>query len=146
MRIGELSALTGASERSLRYYEEQLLLRPRRRPSGYRDYTPADVTTVHHVRTLLAAGLNTALIAEILPCMVEDDQRSLVAPCAELRVALEAERDRIDAQIDELLATRALLDTVITNPASAGLTRPRLRRRTDAIHERRHRPDRLVAR
>lgn len=120
MRIGELSALTGASERSLRYYEEQGLLRPGRTPSGYRDYEPADVTTIRHVRTLLAAGLSTAVIADVLPCMVEDGAdesvRRLVAGCPELLDVLKAERDRIDGQIDDLRATRAVLDTIIATP------------------------------
>jgi hypothetical protein len=43
VRIGELSRRTRVSERLLRYYEEQGLLRPGRRPSGYREYGDADV-------------------------------------------------------------------------------------------------------
>lgn len=38
MRIGELAALTGASPRSLRYYEEQNLLSSCRTTSGQRVY------------------------------------------------------------------------------------------------------------
>jgi hypothetical protein len=47
MRIGELRRRTGVSERLLRYYEEQGLLRPQRRPSGYREYDDSDVTRDH---------------------------------------------------------------------------------------------------
>ena len=43
MRIGELSRRAGVSQRALRYYEEQGLLRPARRSSGYREYGPEDV-------------------------------------------------------------------------------------------------------
>ena len=59
MRIGELARRVGVAPRLLRYYEEQGLLRPRRTSSGYREYGEADVDVVHHVRTLLAAGLST---------------------------------------------------------------------------------------
>ncbi|MFI5897699.1 MerR family DNA-binding transcriptional regulator [Actinoplanes sp. NPDC051513] len=38
MRIGDLSAATGASTRSLRYYEEQGLLTSTRTPGGQRVY------------------------------------------------------------------------------------------------------------
>lgn len=38
MRIGELARRTGVSERMLRYYEQEGLLRPARTTSGYRDY------------------------------------------------------------------------------------------------------------
>jgi DNA-binding transcriptional MerR regulator len=118
MRIGELSELVGISERALRYYEEQGLLKPGRRPSGYREYSEADAQTVRRIRTLLAAGLSTSFIAEVLPCMVDDGE--IVAPvCEELVPYLAHERDRIDRSIDELLATRGILDAIIAaRPAS----------------------------
>jgi DNA-binding transcriptional MerR regulator len=113
MRIGELSERIGISERALRYYEEQGLLRPSRRPSGYREYSEADAQTVRRIRTLLAAGLGTSVIAEVLPCVV--DEGEIVAPaCPELVPYLVQERDRITRSIDELRTTRAILDAIIT--------------------------------
>ncbi|TVU59258.1 MerR family DNA-binding transcriptional regulator [Paenarthrobacter nitroguajacolicus] len=38
MRIGELSTRTGVSVRSLRYYEQQLLVEPQRTSAGHRIY------------------------------------------------------------------------------------------------------------
>ncbi|WUH97924.1 MerR family transcriptional regulator [Spirillospora sp. NBC_00431] len=114
MRIGQVSRRTGVSERSLRYYEEQGLLRPERRPSGYRVYGDADVAAVRRIRILLAAGLNTAQISQVLPCIVDDD--GLLAPsCPELVDELVKQRDRIGAAIDELATTRANLDTIIAS-------------------------------
>ena len=95
MRIGELARRVGVAPRLLRYYEEQGLLRPRRTSSGYREYGEADVDVVHHVRTLLAAGLSTTTIGELLPCMGADGER-LIASCPELLDDLQRERDRLD--------------------------------------------------
>lgn len=116
MRIGELSRRTGTSRRALRYYEEQGLLLPARRPSGYREYGAADVPRVRRIQTLLAAGLGTAIIAEVLPCMVGDGE--VLAPaCPELIPELARERDRITRSIDELAAARTILDAIIGAPA-----------------------------
>ncbi|ASO20435.1 MerR family transcriptional regulator [Actinoalloteichus hoggarensis] len=118
MRIGELSRRTGVSERSLRYYEQQGLLGPRRRPSGYREYVESDLDVVRRIRTLLAAGLSTAIIAEVLPCMVDDGER-LVPACPELAVELDRERDRITGHIDELTDARAMLTEIIAATAAS---------------------------
>ncbi|HVT68321.1 MAG TPA: MerR family transcriptional regulator [Trebonia sp.] len=119
MRIGELSRRSGVSQRSLRYYEEQGLLRPRRRPSGYREYAPSDVAVVRRIRGLLAAGLSTATIASVLPCIRDDGER-LVPTCPDLVAELRRERDRIDQAIGDLTASRQILDTVImSGPAAA---------------------------
>jgi len=112
MRIGELARRTGVSERALRYYEEQGLLTPQRRASGYRVYGEADVAAVRRIRILLAAGLSTAQILEILPCVVDEDGW-LTPDCPELVDALRQQRSRLDAAIGELETTRANLDTII---------------------------------
>lgn len=116
MRIGELARRTGASPRALRYYEEQDLLRPDRRASGYRDYGERSVRTVQHIRLLLSAGLGTAVISEILPC-IADDTVVLAPTCPELLDGLAEERARISASIDKLLAARGILDSLMQHGA-----------------------------
>ncbi|WP_067480037.1 MerR family transcriptional regulator [Actinomadura hibisca] len=112
MRIGELSRRTGVHERLLRYYEEQDLLQPARRPSGYREYSEADVDTVRRIRSLLAAGLNTATIGTILPCLRDEGER-LVPTCSDLLGDLMRERERITKAITDLQTSRSALDSVI---------------------------------
>lgn len=112
MRIGELSRRTGQSTRALRYYEEQGLLRPRRRSSGYRDYEETAVESVRRIRILLAAGLPTRVIAEVLPCMIATG--SYLAPtCEEMAEDLRAELDRMNRDIDERLAAREILESIL---------------------------------
>ncbi len=118
MRIGELSERTGVSQRLLRYYEQQGLLAPERTASGYRDYDAADLTTVDRIRRLLAAGLSTATIALVLPCLSKNDTR-LVPTCPELVDELRREHDRLTRAIDDLAASRDALHAVITAAAGA---------------------------
>ncbi len=109
MRIGTLARRTGVSERLLRYYEEQGLLHPSRLPSGYREYGESDVDTVRQIRTLLAAGLNTVVIAQVLPCVREDGER-LVPTCPDLVGHLRRERARITESITQLRRSQRLID------------------------------------
>ncbi|MEU8694709.1 MULTISPECIES: MerR family transcriptional regulator [unclassified Streptomyces] len=115
MRIGELSRRTSVSQRSLRYYEEQGLLTPTRLPNGYRDYDERTVTTVRRIQILLSAGLGTSAVAEILPCAV-DDTVVLAGKCPELIDGLAKERRRINTAIDDLIAARDILDSLIGRP------------------------------
>ncbi|MEU0743399.1 MerR family transcriptional regulator [Streptomyces sp. NPDC006134] len=127
MRMGEFSRRTGVSQRLLRYYEEQGLLKPSRRPSGYREFAEEDIATVRGIRILLGAGLNTATIAGLLPCMVDDGQ--LLAPaCSGMLPDLNRERERIDEAVAGLLAARDTLDAIIAATAPAGTDDP------DACH------------
>jgi DNA-binding transcriptional MerR regulator len=112
MRIGELARRTGVSVRLLRYYGEQGLLEPRRRPSGYREYLDSDVAVVRRIRCLLAAGLSTATIAQVLPCVREDGER-LAPTCPDLLADLRRERERISGAILDLQSSREALDQVI---------------------------------
>ncbi|MFG2200255.1 MerR family transcriptional regulator [Kitasatospora sp. NPDC048715] len=113
MRIGELARRAGVTPRALRYYEEQGLLAPERRPSGYREYDERDVDTVRGIRTLLAAGLNSTVIAEILHGLPLPGQRTPGPTCPELLAGLARERARITRQMDELDRARGLLDAIM---------------------------------
>lgn len=112
MRIGALADRAGVSTRALRYYEEKGLLRPERTAGGYRIYTDEHVETVRRIRILLAAGLNTDMVREVLPCMV-DDGEFLAPGCEDLVAEFERERQRIDEQITELLDVRSVLSGII---------------------------------
>jgi len=109
MRIGELAVRTGASVRSLRYYEQQNLLASERSRSGQRHFPDSAVDRVALIRQLHAAGLSSKSILELLPCVVNG------RATPELLDRLSAERDRIDRQIGDLVTARNRLETVLTN-------------------------------
>jgi DNA-binding transcriptional MerR regulator len=113
VRIGELARRTGVSERSLRYYEEQGLLTAGRTPGGHRDYPEAAVDRVIRIQELFAAGLHSARIAQLLPCMRDTDGGPSAVATPRLIADLTAERDRIDRTIADLLRSRHTLDEVI---------------------------------
>src|SRR5689334_20769786 len=104
MRIGELSAATGASARSLRYYEEQGLLSSERSPGGQRHYPRTAVERVSVIQSLLAAGLSSSTILDVLPCI---DNEAIRTPWLSAR--LRQELDRVEDQITGLHRTRDIL-------------------------------------
>lgn len=112
MLIGELAARTGVPERLLRYYEERALLAPRRTPGGHRVFEESDVRRVATVRALLAAGLNTEMIATVLPC-TELQGGQLRGTCPEMAEHLARERTRLTASIRRLEQSREALDSVL---------------------------------
>lgn len=120
MRIGELAARTGVGERSLRYYEQQGLLASDRTPGGHRDFPERAVDRVIRIQELYAAGLHSAKIARILPCMRDEDGGPSVRATPALVAELATERERIDRMIGDLIRSREVLDEVIE--AAAGRT------------------------
>ncbi|MFD0279376.1 MerR family transcriptional regulator [Kitasatospora sp. NPDC127111] len=107
MRIGELARLTGVSTRLLRYYEEQGLLRPERSAAGYREYGEDAQVRVRQIRGLLAAGLSTRVIAELLPCA--SGPLPALEACPDLLATLRGELAELDTRIDELTRSRRAL-------------------------------------
>lgn len=107
MRIGEVATSSGVSPRALRYYEEQGLLTAERSVSGQRHYADAVVERVRLIQRLYAAGLNSRAVGELLPCV----HTGIATPAMLER--LVTERERIDQQVHELIATRDRLDEVI---------------------------------
>jgi DNA-binding transcriptional MerR regulator len=113
MRIGDLAQETGVNRRLLRYYAEQGLLRPVRLDNGYREYGEADVASVRHIRTLLAAGLPTATIARVLHCVHGDDELMVPSGCPAFIENLRRERARIATMISELQSSQGILDSLL---------------------------------
>lgn len=113
MRIGELSRRTGASVRSLRYYEEQGLLLSGRTAGGQREYTESAVDRVTRIRALLQAGMNSAAIYRILPCIRDVDGGPSDIADEQLSADLATERARILRQINALQESLRSLDSVI---------------------------------
>ncbi|MEU0167840.1 MerR family transcriptional regulator [Streptomyces iakyrus] len=107
IRIGEVARGAGVSVRAVRYYEQQGLLIPERSPSGQRLYRQEAVTLVRFFQQMFAAGLSSRRITELLPCWDAGHTD------AEQRAMLRAERDRIQAKVDDLQAALDRLDEVI---------------------------------
>lgn len=110
MRIGELSRHTGASVRSLRYYEQQGLLSAARTMNGYREYTAEAVETVATIRSLLELGLTTALLQTVLPCTTGAQNPDA---CDGLLEQIALLRDRTYAKAEQLHRVTASLDAYL---------------------------------
>ncbi|PWV98528.1 DNA-binding transcriptional MerR regulator [Paenibacillus cellulosilyticus] len=95
MKIGELSARTGVSIRSLRYYEEQGLLAPTRSDNGYREFSPLAEEQVRTIQLYLGLGLSTDQIAGFLHCVLKNRE----AFCNEVLPIYREKLAEIDSQI-----------------------------------------------
>ena len=107
MRIGELATKTGVSVRALRYYEEQGLLAAERSESGQRHYGEKAVDRVRLIQQLYAAGISSASILEMLPCVVT----GVASP--HVLSKLHEHRSSVLRQIEDLQDTLHRLDSVI---------------------------------
>jgi DNA-binding transcriptional MerR regulator len=110
VRIGELSSRTGASRRSLRYYEEQGLVVSTRSPSGQRHYDDEQVRRVELIQTFFAAGMSSRTILQMVPCMVASPS---VQASVQAMETMDAERRRLTSVIDDLVTARVTLDGLI---------------------------------
>ncbi|MFE9835727.1 MerR family transcriptional regulator [Streptomyces sp. NPDC005551] len=107
IRIGEVARGAGVSVRAVRYYEQQGLLIAERSPSGQRLYRQDAISLVRFFQQMFAAGLTSRRITELLPCWDSGHTD------AEQRAMLRAERERIQAKIDDLQVALDHLDKVI---------------------------------
>lgn len=115
MKIGELARETGVSPRLLRYYEEQGLLTSYRVGGGHRRYTDDAPVVVGHIRALLAAGLPTSVIREVLPCVEGPGPELEHCAAPTLREQLRG----LDDKISTLQNARSALAALLTTAARA---------------------------
>jgi DNA-binding transcriptional MerR regulator len=105
VRIGELARKAGVSVRLLRYYEEQGLLASQRTSGGHRDYAADTPVAVGRIRALLAAGLPTKVIRDLMPCFVGDGPELDACVLDHLRTQLVD----LDTRIADLQGARTSL-------------------------------------
>jgi DNA-binding transcriptional MerR regulator len=104
MRIGELARRSGASARSIRYYEQQGLMVARRQANGYREYDEDDLRLVGEIRSLLGNGLDLEEIRPFVACLHAGIQARRACPGG-----IDAYRRKLaelDARIGELQSFR----------------------------------------
>jgi DNA-binding transcriptional MerR regulator/peroxiredoxin len=127
MRVGELARRTGTTVRALRYYEAAGLVVPRRLSNGYRDYDGLAERQVAQIRELTALGLTVEETRPFVESIGDGSGdvcaaalatfRSTVTSLKERIGELTAQRDALDARIDE--AARRVA-TGAPAPADAG--------------------------
>jgi len=108
MLIKELSMLTGASIRSLRYYEEKHLIEPIRLENGYRSYNENVVERVKTIQFYLGLGLTTEDIAEIIDCPVSLNPKQPM--CKAAYDLYKTKLSTVNKQIDLLQNIRMRLE------------------------------------
>lgn len=104
MRIGDLAQRAGTSARTLRYYEQQGLLRARRTANGYRDYDEADLRLVREIRSLLEIGFNLEETRPFVECLRSGHESG--AECPASIAVLGRKLSDLDTCIARLLMVR----------------------------------------
>lgn len=114
MKIGELATRLGTTERTLRYYEEQGLLRPRRSAGGTRLYGSDDECRGRAALELTALGIPLAALRRLVsirPTSTSGDaaSRRVAGLLDELRQALDAHRTALEHAMEDITHARALV-------------------------------------
>lgn len=119
MQIGTLSARTGLSRDSLRFYEKRGLLQARRSANGYRDYPEEAVQWLGYVRTAQQLGFTLTEIAADLPRLTQGED---AGPA--LRATLHRKLADIDTRLAGLQALRDALAQRLADSDDTALNCP----------------------
>lgn len=107
MTIGQLARQAGVTRKSVLVYEREGLLDPTgRTPAGYRLYGPDDLLALNAIRDARQAGFGVPEIRTVMKACRERGCADARATADTLR---QATLDRLDAEIEELVARRVRL-------------------------------------
>ena len=106
-RIGEMASLSSLSERTIRYYEEQGLIKAGRSEGGQRWYTDEDLVYLRRIIELKGLGFSLAEIRRIFELKESDSSGNIrrKALLGEYRKKLDEDLRKLEAlqqHIDEL--------------------------------------------
>lgn len=114
MQIGEFAELVGTTPRMLRHYEATGLLLPASRSAnGYRIYDSAQLPRARQVRGLLAAGLPSSLVQQLLDALTDDGGVYPEHVDAATVTAVEDEFQRMCRCVDCMVARRDALGSYL---------------------------------
>jgi Cu(I)-responsive transcriptional regulator len=108
MNIGDVAALSGLPAKTIRYYEDIGLIRPRRAGNGYRAFAPDDVHKLAFLGRARSLGFSIEE-CRTLAALYEDEARA----SGDVKQVAEAHLGQIDRKIAELQAMRATLARLI---------------------------------
>jgi Hg(II)-responsive transcriptional regulator len=109
MLIGELARKTGSSKETIRYYERIGLIEPdKRRDSGYREYTEAEVKKLHFVNRAKQLGFTLKEISELLDLEINDE-----TSCDPVRKKAISKLDDVQQKIKTLRHIEEVLQSLI---------------------------------
>lgn len=104
--IGKVAQMSGMGIETIRFYErEGLIPKPPRRPSGYRQYSPAIIDRVLFIKKAKDLGFTLAEIRELLGLSVGPD-----TSCSDVKKKADEKIKEIDAKISELKRIRKALN------------------------------------
>lgn len=100
MKIQELESITGLERPSIRFYEKEGLLCPKRLENGYRDYSEADAELLKKIKLLRRLGMSV------------DKIRQLQEGSTELATVIAQQVSCHTSQIDEHRRCRAVCEAI----------------------------------
>jgi MerR family Zn(II)-responsive transcriptional regulator of zntA len=110
MKISQLSAHSGLSAHTLRFYEKNGLIEASgRSSSGYRSYSEDDVRRVEFVKTARDAGFSLDEISQLLSIRLDRDQHT----CEEVTAITRHKLDAVSAKIAQLEEIRQSLELLL---------------------------------
>lgn len=120
MTVKELEARTGLDRATVRYYEKEGLIKPRRLPNGYRDYSEED-----------ALALEKIVLLRRLDLPLEDIRRVQSGELP-LGVALDVQEEALQKQEQETFHARRILEAIREDGASYETLEPNKIQRSSA--------------
>ena len=111
MQAKEAAQRLGITQRMLRHYEKEGLLKVGRTLNGYRSYSEADLRRAGRIRDFVATGFSTREIRAMRACLSDDGAGPCEGGIEKLAEKL-AHIDRLRAELDE--KRNAVLDRMAT--------------------------------
>lgn len=108
MNIGDVAERSGLPPKTIRYYEDIGLVRPRRGANGYRAFAEADVTRLAFLARARSLGFSIEECRALLALYADETRAS-----ADVKHVAEAHLAGIDRKIAELEAMRATLRALV---------------------------------